>query len=315
MANVDITIYCQGPTGETTATHGAIEGGTGAFTSYTLTEDVSFNGFYEFVGTYDDAVDTRPDGPFAIVIGGGRNTLYINAADNIYRLATCLSSTQTQAAADAALRALCLEKFFIDAYDPDVVYGDEDALVNAMLEANGDLPRFTAQSLSRVGDALTALAAKFAGMASLPNWLGALFGKSSDASTLTEINATTGGATFDNSTDSAEAIRDRGDAAWTGSGGGGGSGDYQITITVEDGDSNGVQGAKVSILGGNYGETSNANGELTLNVDAGSYTLITTPPSGYATPSNQALDDVNADRTATVTLTETGESSEAGWLG
>jgi hypothetical protein len=52
------------------------------------------------------------------------------------------------------------------------------------------------------------------------NWLGALMGKTADTATRAEINATTAGATYNEATDSQEAIRDRGDAAWTDSGGG-----------------------------------------------------------------------------------------------
>jgi len=52
-------------------------------------------------------------------------------------------------------------------------------------------------------------------------WLGTLAGKTADAVTLAEINATTAGAAFDNTRESLEAIRDQGDAAWTGGGGGG----------------------------------------------------------------------------------------------
>lgn len=50
-------------------------------------------------------------------------------------------------------------------------------------------------------------------------WLGALAGKTADSGTLAEITATTAGAGYDNTTDSLQAVRDRGDAAWTGGGG------------------------------------------------------------------------------------------------
>lgn len=64
--------------------------------------------------------------------------------------------------------------------------------------------------------------------ANTKNWLGALAGKTADTATRAEINATTAGATFNETTDSQEALRDRGDAAWTtgtgGTGGGTGSG-------------------------------------------------------------------------------------------
>lgn len=56
--------------------------------------------------------------------------------------------------------------------------------------------------------------ALFSGITSLASWLGALAGKTADASTQTEIRATTAGATYTITTDSLEALRDRGDAAW-----------------------------------------------------------------------------------------------------
>jgi phage gp36-like protein len=54
----------------------------------------------------------------------------------------------------------------------------------------------------------------FSGITYLKNWLGTLAGKTADATTLAEINATTAGAGYSNTTDSLEAIRDN-----TGSGG------------------------------------------------------------------------------------------------
>lgn len=63
----------------------------------------------------------------------------------------------------------------------------------------------------------------FSGITSLKNWLGALAGKTPDTTTRAEINATTAGANYNETTDSQEAIRDRGDAAWVTGGGGGGT--------------------------------------------------------------------------------------------
>ena len=54
----------------------------------------------------------------------------------------------------------------------------------------------------------------FSGITYLSRWLGAIAGKTADTTTRTEINATTGGATYNETTDSLEAIRDRGDSAW-----------------------------------------------------------------------------------------------------
>ena len=78
------------------------------------------------------------------------------------------------------------------------------------------------------------LSSKFAGITVIRNWLAVIMGKTADAPTLAEVNATTAANNYNNVTDSQEAIRDRGDAAWTGGGGsGGGSGgtNYQITVT------------------------------------------------------------------------------------
>lgn len=64
---------------------------------------------------------------------------------------------------------------------------------------------------------LAALALKFSGITSIANWIRAGLRKSSpDATAIAEIND--GGGTYDPTTDSPEAIRDRGDAAWTGTG-------------------------------------------------------------------------------------------------
>lgn len=54
----------------------------------------------------------------------------------------------------------------------------------------------------------------FTGITRLSHWLGAIAGKTADTTTRTEINATTGGESYNETTDSLEAIRDRGDTAW-----------------------------------------------------------------------------------------------------
>jgi hypothetical protein len=65
--------------------------------------------------------------------------------------------------------------------------------------------------LSRIPSAL------FSGITSFAQWLGALAGKqTADSTARTEIRATgAGSGTFNETTDSLEAVRDRGDAAWT----------------------------------------------------------------------------------------------------
>jgi hypothetical protein len=93
----------------------------------------------------------------------------------------------------------------------------------------------TSTALAAVATNVTALVTRipatlFAGITSLANWLGAIAGKTADSTTRSQINATAAGASFNETTDSLEAIRDRGDAAWTSGGGAGGV----TNITVED---------------------------------------------------------------------------------
>jgi hypothetical protein len=79
----------------------------------------------------------------------------------------------------------------------------------------------TASALTAVAGDVTTLLGRitsslFSGITSLAQWLGLLAGKQTGNSTArTEIRATgAGSGTFDETTDSQEAIRDRGDAAW-----------------------------------------------------------------------------------------------------
>ena len=77
-----------------------------------------------------------------------------------------------------------------------------------------------------------ALASTFTGITSMAHWLGAIAGKqASNATAQTEMRATgAGSGTYDATADSQEAIRDRGDAAWTGGGGGDATEAKQDTI-------------------------------------------------------------------------------------
>lgn len=117
------------------------------------------------------------------------------------------------------------------------------------------------------------------------------------------------GSTFNTATDSLEAIRDRGDAAWTtGSGGGGGScgsGDYMITINCTD--TNGaVQGVKMGIVGTSLENTTGTDGTAFLNVDGSStYTVRITPPSGYNAVTDRTIVVGSSDVTEPITLVET----------
>lgn len=68
---------------------------------------------------------------------------------------------------------------------------------------------------------LSTLSGKLAGITLLKNWLALIMGKAADTTTRAEVNATTAGATFNETTDSLEAQKDAG-----GGGGGGGGTDW-----------------------------------------------------------------------------------------
>ena len=97
---------------------------------------------------------------------------------------------------------------------------------------------------------------------------------------------------------------------------GGGGGAYSLTVTVQDGDTNAIQGARVTIDGTTYDETSGSDGTLVFNLDNGTYTLVTVPPPGYDTPANQNKTIASANDTDTITLTaSTPGGSGSGWIG
>lgn len=100
----------------------------------------------------------------------------------------------------------------------------------------------------------------FSGITQLSRWLGALAGKTADSTTLTEIQATTAGAGYNNTTDSLEALRDRGDAAWiTGSSSGGLTSDQAAALTRIDTKTALITGAKLQVAG-----AVTAGGDITL---------------------------------------------------
>ena len=114
------------------------------------------------------------------------------------------------------------------------------------------------------------------------------------------------GATFDTATDSLEAIRDRGDAAWVTGGGGGGI--WQLTVTVTDTSANAVQGARVAVDGTSLTVTTDTSGEAVLNLNDGSYTLNISSPSGYDDPAPQSITISGADATLGVAVSPTSGS-------
>jgi hypothetical protein len=116
---------------------------------------------------------------------------------------------------------------------------DQSAVEAAITAATS--PLATSSALSTAAGNITTILGKFTGITLLARWLGALAGKTADTTTRTEINATTAGAGYNETTDSQEAIRDRGDSAWiTGSGGGGGGTTTIVTLQAAAGISPGV---------------------------------------------------------------------------
>jgi len=146
------------------------------------------------------------------------------------------------------------------------------AKLDTAMEADGDVYRFTANALEQA-----------------PSSSG---GDATAANQTTIINHLTGikGATFDTSTDSLEAIRNRGDSAWTT--GGGASGSNAITLTITDTDDVNIVDAAVEVwdsAGTSFIErkASNSSGQAVFNLDDGTYT-VKVHKAGYSI-ANQTL--------------------------
>lgn len=114
------------------------------------------------------------------------------------------------------------------------------------------------------------------------------------------------------STDALEAIRDRGDSAWTT--GGSGSGIYSLTVTCQDSSGSAVANVRVNIDGTTTTLVTNSSGQCVFNLDAGDYSLVASPPSEFNTPADTAV-TVSADGSQTITLTQASTSGSAGWVG
>jgi hypothetical protein len=159
------------------------------------------------------------------------------------------------------------------------------------------LGELTEDVWSGVSTLLTRIPATlFAGITSIGKWLGLIAGKTPDAPTLAELNATTAGATFSNLTDSLEASADNpadvdideaalasaiADALQS-------SGQYRLTVSAVEGD-DAVSGVRLQIVGvAGTSRTTGSSGEAMIDLDAGTYLLRVTSPQGYA-----AVDDVD----------------------
>lgn len=117
------------------------------------------------------------------------------------------------------------------------------------------------------------------------------------------------GGNFDPATDSLEAIRDRGDAAWAG-GGGSLSGARTITVTVEDESGDPVENAIVrfTLAADSGAYKTDAAGQVTANLDDGTWTVAIFR-SGYQFAGASLT--VSADASVTYELTEVSISPPA----
>lgn len=142
----------------------------------------------------------------------------------------------------------------------------------------------------------------FSGITYLSRWLGAIAGKTADTSTRAEINATTAGTSYNETTDSLEAVRDRGDAAWI-TGSSSDTGARTITITVNDG-TNPLQGAKVRVRQGseNYVKETNASGVVTFNLDDFTWNVAITKPQYEFTATTLVVNGSTSPPTYSMTL-------------
>lgn len=167
-----------------------------------------------------------------------------------------------------------------------------------------------AGSITTIGTNVSTLltripAALFSGITSLAQWLGAGFGKqTADSTARTEIRATgAGSGTFDETTDSMEALRDRGDAAWTtGSGGGGtGTGARTVTVTVDNG-TDPLESARVRLTKGaeTYIASTDVSGQIEFSIDDGTWTVAITLYGHTFTPTTLVVD---GDETPTYSMT------------
>jgi hypothetical protein len=148
------------------------------------------------------------------------------------------------------------------------------ALASSLVTAQNDLTAIKGATFDTATDSLEAIRNVTALASATSTIISNQSAQATAANQTTIINNQTAmkGATFDTSTDSLEAIRNRGDAAWTSSAGSGAS---TATITVNDG-TNPIADCSVQIWNSaltlmvTYA-TSNVSGQVALNVDDGTY--------------------------------------------
>lgn len=173
-----------------------------------------------------------------------------------------ISAAQVNAEVDTALADIHLDHLLAADYDPSSKPGVSTALLNELIENDGGVSRYTANALEQApgggggGDATAANQATI-------------------ITHLTDIK----GATFNGATDSLEAIRNQGDAAW----GGGGSGDTPVNE-----DTGGTDALAYKTSGGAGIQGATIRAYLTSEYNAGVYTVrgqtTTTADGGWSAP-------------------------------
>jgi hypothetical protein len=173
---------------------------------------------------------------------------------------------------------------------PDSAYTSLGDLTFAGVITDGFVVGFNQQVIAEVATASS--------FAKLFRWLGVLAGKGSDPATLAEIQATDGGATFDNSERSLEALGDAVGAAKVG--------DWAITRTFQISGGDKVSGVRMSLVGvAGKADTTGTDGVATIKTDDGTFTLRVVVPAGYEDVADTTVTINGADSVATVTLVAT----------
>ena len=119
------------------------------------------------------------------------------------------------------------------------------------------------------------------------------------AAMLTKMADDNGGADFDATTDSQQAIRDRGDAAWVT--GGTGTGARTVAVTVNDGAAV-LENASVRFTEGvnTYAGLTNASGQISFSLDDATYTVAVSKAGYTFTPTTLVVD---GDKSPTYSMT------------
>lgn len=139
-------------------------------------------------------------------------------------LQTRLPAALVSGRIDASVGAMAANVLTATAINADAITAAKiaDGAIDAATFAAGALDAVwstATRTLTAIADSsgVTTLLGKLAGITVLAEWLGLLAGKQSgNATARTELRATgAGSGTFDETTDSLEAVRDRGDAAYT----------------------------------------------------------------------------------------------------